>query len=352
MRRIDIITASVSLKKALEESNMLEIVRAVGYQSQEKKISTEAVVSGFYKYQSSYSKFGKSEKELINIFGLNGLESPKTLAAAMGDSKDAYRTLRDFYSGLSFVTDYLENITAMLKQDNIEFDTELLDTKQTNHESKEILTVIMPESGRVISSPERLVKVLESVRLFYSVLATILNASENDLSVAAIDSGSDKSFDFLGAAPLINGVKDLIMGLWDRVVYYRERKLHEKLDLVAKSLPILEQIHSMEENGKLGREQCEILRRNIIMGAENFIVSGAILPDFSRNNYYNPRELMAPEAKLLVEDNENAASSAKSKRPIEETDGLSREEFVDNDENELSDEEKEVLKKLNARKKK
>ncbi|MEZ0610150.1 hypothetical protein ACAW74_16660 [Fibrella sp. WM1] len=189
-----------------------------------------------------------------------------------------------------------------------------------------------------------MIKALSSVNLFYETIAQILGHNENDLSVVAIDSGSDKSFDFLGAAKVVTSLKELIIGLWDRVIFYREKKLHERIDLITKALPVIENINTLEKEEKIGREQAEILRRNIFTGANDFILAGAILPEFEQHSTYSPRKLMAPEPKLLNSPDIDTSEGESSKNHTSTAEG------VDYSEDELTPEEEQLLKSILSKK--
>ena len=131
----------------------------------------------------------------------------------------------------------------------------------------------------------------------------------------ACDSGSDKSFDFLGLAKLVEMVKEIILSLWDRVVFFREKQMGERIDLIAKSLPVIERIVEMEKLNHLAPEQAEILRRNIVSGVEKFIQAGAIIPEVESHSRYNPRQLMAPEPKLLAMPTTSVSQHSESHTP-------------------------------------
>jgi hypothetical protein len=344
MRRIDLINAVVKVQQAFIESKIQSFL----FMSTRREHAPEEVISAFQTYSRFYDSFGATEKRVLEIFGLRGLEAPKTLAMILSSDKiDNNESLRLLFRGVAYFVEFFPNVVALLKQDNVSYEKET--SKMSGvilpDESRGMLTVILPENHREISSPERLIKAMESIQLFYKVIAQMEDLNANELSVAAIDSGSDKSFDFLGAAQVMTSLKELVIELWDRIVFYRERKLHEKLELVAKSLPILERINAMEQESKMGKEQCEILRREIIDGAKKFISSGAVIPEFSDENYHNPRELMAPEAKLLVESNSNLTEKASA---LENAQLFDDSELDDG----LSEDERETLKALNAKKKK
>jgi hypothetical protein len=91
------------------------------------------------------------------------------------------------------------------------------------------------------------------------------------------------------------------------VVFYREHKLSERIDLIAKSLPIIDQIGALQTENKIGPEQAEILRRKVISGVCNFISAGAIIPEFEHRSNHSPRLLMTPEQKLLTSPHYSAS---------------------------------------------
>ena len=66
----------------------------------------------------------------------------------------------------------------------------------------------------------------------YEGCARIHKENENGLSVVAIDSGGDKSFDFLGVAKVMEEIRQIVLDLWDRVVFFRERKFEHRLELI------------------------------------------------------------------------------------------------------------------------
>lgn len=182
-----------------------------------------------------------------------------------------------------------------------------------------------------------MVHVLDAISNLYSVFATIESESVSDLIVLACDSGSDKSFDFLGMAKLMEQIKETIIEIWDRRVFYRQKHASECLALIAESLPIIEKIEELKNSESLGPEQAEILKRKVIDGATKFIQAGATIQEMEGESIHAPRQLMKPEPKLLVSpwsDNENNASDA------------TQDDSVIEGKTELSDEELEQLESL------
>jgi hypothetical protein len=299
MRRLDIINAVANVQRAFKESKISSFLLP----GPNDRNDPEALMESYQIFSRYYDTFGEIEKKILDVFDLTGIENPKLWAKLLtGEKPEAREKGRPFYRGVIYMNDYLGKIVDLLKQDNLEYIKHEQNITVSNlyTENKSLITVILPETEKEVSNPERLIKILESINLFYKTLASIFGKPEHDLSVVAIDSGSDKSFDFLGAAKVVSAVKELIIELWDRIVFYREKKMHERIDLITKTLPVIEKINSLEKDGKIVREQAEIFRRNIFEGAKGFIAAGAILPEFSLYSTYNPRQLMSPEPKLLA----------------------------------------------------
>lgn len=343
MRRIDMINSVMNIEKAFDHSKILDYL----IMSPDKADPIDVMVSykEFIKY---FDKFGDTEKKILDIFGLSGIDSTSLWARIMtGEAKENRDLIRPFFRGGTYITSYLSKIVELLKQDNLEYSFDKFDSTvaNTSIDNKEILSIILPEASKTASHPERLIMILQSIDLFYKSMAIILQKDQNDLSVVAIDSGSDKSFDFLGAAQIVTAVKEFIIELWDRVVFYKEKKTHERLELISTSLPIFERIKILEESGALGKEQCELLRRNILSGTKNFLNAGAILPEFSEHSFSDPRKLMTPEAKLLTMPESPIESPQNKPSSISDENTENTEENNDD----LSEEEKQLLKKILAK---
>lgn len=329
MRRIDLINSVQKIGNAINKS---EIPRAVSFSISRDKMELEELLAIFQAYGKFESAFNSVDKKVLSIFELEELGNPKFWSKIVVMGQDDKSTQSHVRMRVRYFTDFLPNLLNLLKQDNINYNQIENDgvVEDTSLLNQSILTIILPEDKNEMSSPERLIKVLESVNLFYTSFSIILNEKNSDLSVAAIDSGSDKSFDFLGAAKLMTAIKELIIGLWDRVVFHREKQLNERLDLIAKSLPIMEKISELEQKETISREQAEILKRNITTATNNFISAGAITPEFENYSVYNPRKLMAAEPMLLTTSTSSSQEHSTSNKQTTKTafDDLSDEDIA------------------------
>lgn len=341
MRRSEIIQASENVLNAFKQTNLLS---QLGSFSRAKDgESYYNLLTAFSEFSHLAKKFTETENYVLEVFGLSALVYPKVWAEILSATeKEKVRdTTFHFRSAISSMLEFLPKFINLLKQENVNYVSS--DKAQSIYEGKEILTLILPEEKKEVSKVERVVDAIVSINLFYETIC-ILNDSVKDLAIAALDSGSDKSFDFLGAASFMKEVREIILGLWDRVVFFREKKVSERLDLIAKSLPIIERINEAEGNGKIGKEQGEILRRNIVEGSKKFISVGAIIPELESFSSFSPRQLMAPEPKLLSEPKPIKGTKAKS---IKENDEQDFTESIDEEEQQNDEEvEKRLWKKL------
>jgi hypothetical protein len=183
------------------------------------------------------------------------------------------------------------------------------------------LSVLVIEN-ELISTPTRLVTVLESIIEIYEVVSDIGDKPSTDLSVVSCDSGSDKAFDFLGLAKTIQEVKEIILGVWDKIIFYKENKVGKNIELIVKALPAIDKIGDMEKKKTISPEKAELLRRKLISGVTKFVDSGSIIPEINDRTYYNPRELMAPQHKMLT----SSGFVMVSEGPLEHNEPIIRED--------------------------
>lgn len=291
---------------------------------------------------SGYSKFNEAERKISKILGLSNILDPQFATTLITNEPLVVIKLRDI---VIFTLEYLPRLSALISQEYVDDISTPEDSLPKFLQGKKLLTVIILEEEERLSIPGRLIEVLDSVSLLYEVCVTMEGLPVGDLSVLACDSGSDKSFDFVGIAKAIEMVKDIILSFWDLVVFYREKKMSERLNLIAKSLPILDEIGLLLKNGRISAEQAELMRRNIVKGTNKFISAGATIPEMETKSNYSPRKLMAPEPKLLsapaIETTESDTQKDKTKSEESRGGKLELEKLSPQDKNELL----ELLKK-------
>ena len=248
MRRSELAEAVMRINQSLIDSHLIEVMQDLFKQDQSTRDKSGEFVytdllEAFHRFSISAHDFGKTEFEVLDILNLSVLNQPGTWGKMLVPQAFLKTNLPfQLHSHITFALEYLPRLLKLIEQQYVSSFKYHPDQVPEQLRGKSIISVMILEEQYVFSKPTRITDVLESIANLYEVQAILLNNTPDDLGVIACDSGSDKSFDFLGAAKVIEGVKDLILSVWDRVVFYRERKLSERIDLIAKSLPIIEHI--------------------------------------------------------------------------------------------------------------
>lgn len=307
MRRQELIQNVLQVIEAIDDSRLpaaldryFEQLRKRPSGEDRDKGTTAMLLGALRDYSVRAHEYGPAAREIAEILGLDKLEDPVLWARFLGESDGSLAHVFSLRGDVSFARDQLPKMLPLLEQEPLRQIRKSLEEGRPPAQEADIFTVLVVEENDAFSSPARLVACLEGVQELYRGCAIIEDAKKQDLSVIALDSGSDKSFDFLGGARAIACLKEVILSMWDKVVFFRELKLSKRLDLVAEALPVLERLSELENNGGLSKEQAELVRRDITSGVHKLLSSGTIIPEMEHHAYYNPRFLMAPEPKLLT----------------------------------------------------
>jgi hypothetical protein len=310
MRRSEIVNSVEKVVSALTEANVAESIReAVGSRVSEK--DRPLPIESMRQYFVAASQFGYGERRLVDVLELNILEDANFWAhvANYANERDRQVQGRNLVNNalqrIRFATTHLPLLIDLLKQERSTLSSDGADSEDHFTSPRGLFSALVIEEDNLFSKPQRISLLMDGITELYEACAAVNGESGDDLMVVACDSGSDKAFDFMGAAKIIECVKEVILVLWDKVVFFRERKLANHLELVSQALPILDQIAELQSNGKLGAEEAELLRRKVANGAGKFLEAGAIIPEMASVSTQDPRALLAPELKQLVAANQN-----------------------------------------------
>lgn len=301
MRKADLINGVEQVTRALAESGLeLPLVEVARLGYRREPVPGELLtrlLSALREYglrAHRYTRPARLVAEQLELAALEQADTWSLLIAAENRAQQAFA----FAERVRFATQYLPRVTGLLGQAGIPS----VDAARRGDGAggAEILTVQVIESPRRFSTPTRLATLLESLDALYGACAVLEGAEPGGLSVIACDSGSDKTFELMGAAPVVGALRALLLSVWDRVVFYRELPAAQRYRHAAESLPILGRIREAEAQGRMAREQAELLRRRIVEGTGRFLASGATIPELQERAYANPRTLMAPAPKLLA----------------------------------------------------
>ena len=309
MLRTEIMRGLANLLTTVEDSQVLDVVERVYREltRQSGEVRVTEVLEAYQKFLLAYnSRFTTVERNLMRTLEIHEFAEAEWWSVVIGAASGAGKTQEAAASighplyRLRFVADYLPQVIALLRRDS---DPDLAALKATAYAGGQRsghLLLILPEEGGKFSSPQRLSASIDAVCILYEAFAELNVQSSTDLVVKSCDSGLDKIFEFQGLPDIIAKVKELLLDLWDNVIYYREKRFAERLDLTAKHLPILADIGALEEKKQIQKERAELLRRKFTSGATKFFETGSSIPEMAQHSSYVPRTLLAPKETLLL----------------------------------------------------
>jgi hypothetical protein len=298
MRRVELIRAVRTVLAALKESRVHEALAQVA-RTPDDQHARGALLGALREYTVRSAGFGSGERQVAAALDLEPLDDPAWWATAVsGGAGEGGRPAAAMLQTIRTAGTSLPKLLNLLGNEAIQRST--APPEKQSADGMLHLEVIVIETELQRSSPVRLITALESIWLLYDAVAQMQRLPSNTLSVLSCDSGSDKAFYFLGLTPAIKGVRDVLMSVWDRVVFYRGRQAEARLAMIEKSLPALERIVSMRERELIGPEEAEILRRRVVAGVKKFLEAGCTLPEIESTDGARARALLTPSPKLLA----------------------------------------------------
>lgn len=330
MRRVEIIDACLNVLRTIELTGIENVLGMFFGPGRAEKIpeteSLARLVSAFKKYTILSSNFGPLEKEIAKILEISELENAEFWSVLLHPAKDPSiirENIYSVYSNLRSTRSFLPKFVTLIETKAIRSSDSLASKEQADKAGKGTLlsVIILEKEEEEISNADRLISVLQSIKALYEVAAKLEGVSESDLGVIGCDSGSDKSFDFIGSEKAIQHVKQIILSVWDRIIFYQEQKIEKRLDIITKTIPVIEEIKKRKKS--LGAEQAMLLERAAMDGIKKFVEAGAMIPEIQERTSYSPRKLLAPQPKLLshygTTDKQTSTSKKKSPKTASDT---------------------------------
>jgi len=301
MRRDVMYSASKNIMNALSASDIYKVIFNNRLANKNGKVSYSECLKSLNGYSLLAEKFGDAEKEICKFMNIGELNNPAMWHQLIEiKSPEGENFVVKMLQNIRFVQIHLPKLLKLIQQGLVEEIKQESADLPSYLKEKSLLSIIIIEQDSHFSSPKRLSKVLDCIDVFYEVIASINKQPSNDLMVLAIDSGNDKFIDFLGTEKIINGIKDLILSIWDRKVFHRNDRVGADINLIAQSLPVIEDINRLKNEGELESDTAENLVGNVVKAATQFIESGVLIPEINAQASHDPRELMKPEPGLLV----------------------------------------------------
>jgi hypothetical protein len=281
MTRQQIVTAAEQIAQAVEQAGIADLMQSTGERS------LQDYLKSFKQYNILAEKFGEGALFLEKTLGFFPLREPDPwIVMSKKGEVEAGHPLRNIAGVLSA----LRAVGQMLSGPQ---------SGQSAGAGREILSlVVFEQPNQSPSSPRRIADALESVSALYEACARIHHREFDDLTVVACDSGSDKVFHFEGHSAVVRSLKDLILSIWERIVFYRERTVQERISLLTHSIPVLDKVAEMELHGSLDAPSADLARKAIVNGVRRFLSSGSMIQRTSTHEAIDERALIVPESGL------------------------------------------------------
>lgn len=295
MRRKTILSACTALRQALTESGLTAFYRQMrDAGGAPARARNDQLLGAVLKFTPLAGRFDDATREVMRILELDFIQDPQWLIATVsGDEATAGRNLADFAFSMSLMETYLPRFTGLVRADPVERFIAQVRENPELAERFQTLQVQVIDDAEERTPVERLIGVLESVRELHAVSCRIAGIDDR-LCVLALDSGGDKTVDFFGAAAAMAGLREILLSMWDKVVFYRSARSGDRNRLVAENLSVLWELQALQETGKLSAQDAAELRRRTIDAALRFLEAGATIPEIENRATFEPRELMAP----------------------------------------------------------
>lgn len=243
------------------------------------------------------SKYGAVERDVLGI-----LQAESLLDPAMWQRLTAENDRADLWELANRVRFILTNLPNLLSLLDRSYQNNSLDGSNVSakYDGLIVQTVILTDEGENFSSTDRLIYVLQAISDIYAVIAEINGDKSSVVSVVGLDSGSEKSFDFLGLAKFMEELRETLLSLWQNIVFHRQNTALRNFAVVGDALPILAKIKKLEDDEAIDVETSARLRERIIRSANKFADAGAVIPEMDAMSHFEPKKIMRAQPRLLA----------------------------------------------------
>ncbi len=278
MTRQQIIAAAEQIVQAVEQAGIAELLDPTGERS------LQDYLKSFKQYNILAEKFSEGALFLEKELGFASLREPDPWIIM---SKKGELEADNPLLNISGVLATLTAVGNMLSESQ--------STQNSERDRAALSLVLFEQANGMPSTPRRIADALESIASLYEACARLQSSSHEDLCVVSCDSGSDKVFVFEGNAGVIGALKELIQSIWERIVFYRERTLQERISLLTHSLPVLDKVAELQLHGTLSQVDAEHTRKAIVSGVKCFLASGSMMQKAQENEAIDARLLIVSE---------------------------------------------------------
>lgn len=211
-----------------------------------------------------------NELRIEDVFGEANVARFLTAFHAAGDFQNFRGRIPDFAALCHFYNTLKSFITSLEALDKLVGCPRLKSVRA----EEAVLQFELLEIGKTGFSIERLGDVLPDIKEFYVQVARLYQSDELALRIAYVDSGSPLMIAIKGDSKVIDAMRKCFESIWDRVRFSKETRAEKKIELLDKSVDLLEKIHSREKDGSLTPEDSLRIRTMLVGSVTGLIAKG------------------------------------------------------------------------------
>ena len=277
---------------------MLDLLENLLRRGSKENGSASISLSVIATYAALYNSYDETTKAIVSLLGI---QSAADLEFWQRQIKEIDgREISNLYHSSNIANSFLPKIVSLLDRTYSDLGSERKVAADLKNELEVQTIILTDEDGDNQSSPERLIVLLTSVSSLYASISEIRGIHTQPIAVVGMDSGSEKSFDFLGVSTIIKEVRECFIFAYNAIFFHKQTSTSRNIGVISESLPLLMHIKQMEDSDAITAEQAARLRHGIMGSLDKFIDAGAYLPEMRHVGVASPALLMKPQPKLLT----------------------------------------------------
>jgi hypothetical protein len=310
MRRDRIIKAVNSLREALHAAQIRELLRVARTGQQADGVNrTQRILLAYNEFMRHYQQFGEEEKELMTSFGLQPLLDIAFWSGLIdGEQAVNRKLLSDVDVGAYNVIFVMPKLRELLTRETDKGELIITDAQGSEAEIKRV-RLLIAEKERSLTDPQILINVIRSMDELYSALSSLHMDTGASLAIGSIDSGSAKSFDFFGAAPIMEDVNTLLINVWDRIKYATEENFRYQIEVAMMAAGFVGRIKDAQAQQLIGDEQAQRTTRTVAKAIETLFRSGAYTEEMDTPREVRASQVLTPRTQMIEFKHEERADA-------------------------------------------
>ncbi len=300
MRRDRIIKAVNSLREALHAAQIRELLRVTRAGQQADTVNrTQRILLAYNEFTRYYQHFGDEEKDLMAFFGLNPLLDIGFWSGLIDGEQAVNRKLMsDVDVGAYNVIFVMPKLRELLTRDTDKGELIIADGHGGEREIKRV-RVMIAEKERSLTDPHILINVIRSMDELYEGLSVLHGETNVGIAIGSMDSGSSKSFDFFGAASIMDEINSLLINVWDRIKYSTEENFRYQIEVAMMAAGFVSRVKDAQSQQVIGEEQAQRTTRVVAKSIETLFRSGAFTEDMDSPREVRASQFLTPKQPLI-----------------------------------------------------